>query len=133
VRVELGRLLFGVVIVGSVPLLFLLTLPFLLASLGIGLLISVVSQTQTQAMQLAMFTLLPTLMLSGFVFARQGMPLFFQLVGDLLPMTYYLQILRGVILKGVGLSVLWPQFLTLSLFALATLGVSANRFRKRLD
>ena len=133
VALVLGRLLFGVLIAGSVTLLFVLTLPFLLASLGIGLLISVASRTQTQAMQLAMFTLLPTLMLSGFVFARQSMPLLFQLAGDLLPMTYYLEILRGVILKGVGFGVLWPQFVALSLFAVVVLGLAGSRFRKRID
>lgn len=133
VALLLGRVLFGVVIAGSLVELFLLTLPFLFGSLGIGLLISVASRTQAQAMQMAMFTLLPALLLSGFMFAREAMPLFFQLLGLLIPMTYYLQILRGVILKGVGLNVLWPQFAALSLFALVVLGVAVNLFRKRLD
>jgi ABC-2 type transport system permease protein len=129
----LAWVLFDVQVTGSLILLFLLTIPFLLGSLGIGLLISVVSRTQTQALQMAFFTILPTFMLSGFVFAREGMPLFFQLLGALIPMTYFLQILRGVILKGVGLNVLWPQALVLTLFGIAVLALAVQQFRKRIE
>lgn len=133
IALVLGRVLFGVQITGSLPLLFLLTMPFLLGSLAIGLLISVVSRTQAQAQQLTQFTLLPAIFLSGFMFPREGMPLFFQLLGSLVPMTYFLEILRGIILKGVGLSVLWPQALGLTLFAVAVMFIAVNRFRKTIE
>jgi ABC-2 type transport system permease protein len=129
----LARLLFDVPFVGSLLLLLLLVVPFLLGSLGIGLLISVVSQTQTQALQMGFFTILPTIMLSGLIFAREGMPLFFQLIGYLLPLTYFLQVLRGIILKGVDLSVLWPQALVLTVFAIAVLMMAVSQFRKRVN
>lgn len=129
----LARMLFGIAPVGSLLSLYVMTLPFLLGSLGIGLVISVVSKTQTQALQLAMFTLLPSIFLSGFVFSREGMPLFFQGVGLLVPMTYYLQIVRGIVLKGVGWTVLWPQFLALTVFGMGMLGIAATRFRKTLE
>src|SRR5947208_205578 len=87
-----GRLLFGVEVAGSVGLLAALSVLFLLGSLGIGLLISTVSQTQGQAVQMAMFIILPTLMLSGFMFPREGMPWLIQQLGLLIPLTYYLQI-----------------------------------------
>lgn len=129
----LARLLFDIPFVGSLLLLLLLVVPFLLGSLGIGLLISVVSQTQTQALQMGFFTILPTIMLSGLIFAREGMPLFFQLIGYLLPLTYFLQVLRGIILKGVDLSVLWPQALVLTVFAIAVLMMAVSQFRKRVN
>ncbi len=129
----IGRLLFGVQIQGSVLELLLLTLPFLFGSLGIGLGISVVAKNQSQALQMTMFTLLPSILLSGFLFAREGMPGFFQVLSLVIPMTHYLQILRGVILKGVGVSVLWPQALTLTVFAVVVLGASISRFQKSVE
>lgn len=128
-----GHWVFAVPIAGSVPLLFLLSLPFLLGSLGIGLLISAIARSQQEATQLAQFTNLPAMLLSGFLFERSSMPQLFQWIGDLIPMTYFLQILRGIILKGVTLVVLWTQTLTLSLFAVAVLAVAITQFRKRLD
>jgi ABC-2 type transport system permease protein len=127
-----GRFWFGVAIAGSVPLLGALALLFLLSSLGIGLLISTVSQTQTQAMQVALFVMLPSLLLSGFLFPREGMPWVVRQLGQLIPLTYFLQILRGIVLKGVGLDVLWPQVVPLAAFGVAVFALSANRFRKRL-
>src|SRR5579884_125653 len=128
----IGRYWFEVEIRGNLILLALFSLVFLLGSLGIGLLISTISQTQTQALQLGQFVLLPSLLLSGFMFPREGMPLPLQLVGLFIPLTYFLQILRGIILKGVGIDVLWPQALALTLFGLLVFSVSANRFVKRL-
>ncbi len=125
-----SRVLFGISVQGSVVELFILTLPFLFGSLGIGLAISVVAKNQAQALQMTMFTLLPSILLSGFLYAREAMPLVFQAMSLLIPMTHYLQVLRGVIVKGVGISVLWPQMLALSAFAVLVLGVSVGRFRK---
>ncbi|MFN8556795.1 MAG: ABC transporter permease [Dehalococcoidia bacterium] len=127
------RLLFGVRTAGSLPLLFLMTTPFLLSGLGIGLIISVASRTQAQAQQLAQFVLLPAILLSGFLFAREGMPGLFQAIGLAIPMTYYLHIIRGIMLKGVGMHVLWPEFAALCLFSLVTLVVAAARFRKTIE
>jgi ABC-2 type transport system permease protein len=129
----LGWILFGVTVSGSVLLLLLLTVPFLLGSLGIGLFISVITHTQTQALQMSFFTILPTFLLSGFVFARDGMPLFFQGIGALLPITYYLEILRGVILKGVGLNALWQPTLILFGFGVGVLGLAVRQFRKQIE
>jgi ABC-2 type transport system permease protein len=128
-----GHWLFQVPIAGSLGLLFLLSLPFLLGSLGIGLLISVLARTQSEAQQLAQFTTLPAMLLSGFLFTRESMPQLFQWLGELIPLTYYLQILRGIILKGVPFAVLWTQTLTLSVFAAAVLAVAISQFRKRVD
>jgi ABC-2 type transport system permease protein len=129
----MARVLFGVAVQGSTVELFLLTLPFLFGSLGIGLAISVVARTQAQALQMTMFTLLPSILLSGFLYARESMPWVFQGISAVIPMTYYLQILRGVIVKGVGVGVLWPQLLSLTVFAVVVLGVSVRRFRKTIE
>ena len=129
----IGRFWFGVEFAGSFPLLLALAGLFVLSSLGLGLLVSTVSQTQTQAMQLALFIMLPSIILSGFVFARESMPHPIRELGLLIPLTYFLQILRGVILKGVGVDVLWPQVLALLAFGVTVFGLSANRFRKTLD
>jgi len=127
-----GRVLFGVEIAGSIPLLILLSLLFLLGSLGLGLLISTVSQTQGQAMQIALFVLLPTLLLSGFMFPRETMPWIVQQIGLLIPLTYYLQILRGIILKGVGIQVLWTSTIPLAILSLTVFTLASRRFQKRV-
>lgn len=129
----LGRFWFGVEFAGSFPLLLALALLFVFSSLGLGLLVSTVSQTQTQAMQLALFIMLPSIILSGFVFPREAMPHPIRELGLLIPLTYFLRILRGIILKGVGVEVLWPEVLALAAFGLFVFGLSANRFRKTLD
>lgn len=128
-----GRVLFDVHVAGSLSLLAMLSILFLLGSLGLGLLISTVSQTQGQAMQMAMFVMLPSILLSGFLYPRDGMPFIIRKLGLLVPLTYYLQILRGIMLKGVGLEVLWRQALPLALFSLAVFSLSAWRFQKRID
>jgi ABC-2 type transport system permease protein len=129
----IGRFWFGVEFEGNFLLLLLLAAFFVLSSLGLGLLISTVSQTQTQAMQMALFVMLPSIILSGFVFPREAMPAFIRDLGFLIPLTYFLRILRGIILKGVGVEVLWPEVLALLAFGLLVFGLSANRFRKTMD
>lgn len=133
VALAVGRLWFGVEIVGSLLLLVALSLLFILGSLGIGLLISTVSQTQTQAMQMALFVMLPSVLLSGFMFPREGMPFVIRELSLLIPLTYFLQILRGIILKGVGFDVLWPQAVPLAIFGVVVFAISAGRFRKRVE
>jgi drug efflux transport system permease protein len=132
VALAVGRIVFSVEVAGSMPLLAGLSVLFLLGSLGVGLFISTISQTQTQAMQIAIFFLLPAIVLSGFVFPREGMPWIIQQVGLGIPLTYFLQILRGVILKGVGLETLWTQAAALAVFGVIVFASSAARFQKRL-
>jgi ABC-2 type transport system permease protein len=132
VALGVGRFGFGVEVNGSLLLLLALCGLFLVGSLGVGLLISTVSQTQAQAMQLAVFVMLPSVLLSGFMFARESMPWLIQQLGLAIPLTYFLQILRGIILKGVGLEVLWRQVVPLALFGLVVFTLSATRFQKRI-
>jgi len=132
VALGVGRFWFGVEVQGSLLLLVALSTLFLLSSLGVGLLISTVSQTQTQAMQLALFVMLPSVLLSGFMFPREGMPWIIQQVGLAIPLTYFLQILRGIILKGVGVEVLFGNVLPLAMFGVVVFALSATRFNKRL-
>ncbi|MBI4213808.1 MAG: ABC transporter permease [Chloroflexi bacterium] len=132
VALAVGTFWFGVPFHGSLALLLALSLLFLLGALGIGLLISTVTSNQTQGMQLAMFTILPGVLLSGFMFPREAMPGVLQAISSLIPLTYFLQVLRGTILKGVGLEALWPQALYLAVFALAICTLSVLRFRRSL-
>jgi ABC-2 type transport system permease protein len=129
----LGRLFFDIPIVGSLPLLYALALLFIVASLGIGLLISTVARSQVQAMQLSFFFMLPNILLSGYIFPRAAMPEPAQWIGTLLPLTWFLEILRGVLLKGVGIGVLWEELAALAAFAAVLFGISVRRFSKTLD
>jgi ABC-2 type transport system permease protein len=128
----LSYVLFGVGIAGSLPLLVVLMFFFLLGSLGIGLLISTIARTLTQATQFSGLIMMPSILLAGFLFPREGMPPIAQFIGYFIPLTYFLQILRGIILKGVGLDVLWPNVLPLVIFSVAVFALSANRFQKRM-
>jgi ABC-2 type transport system permease protein len=125
---------FGIAIKGSVVLLFVLTGFFLLTTLGVGLFVSTVSKTQQQAMMTVIFfILMPMMYISGFVFPIENMPKVLQILSLGIPMRYYLVVIRSVILKGVGLSVLWPQALVLLAMGVAILTASALRFHKKLD
>jgi ABC-2 type transport system permease protein len=128
-----GVLMFGVPINGSLPLLLLLAALFLATTLGIGLFISTISNTQQEAMTSAMFSTLPTIFLSGFIFPLAAMPVALQWVSYLVPLRYFLIIVRGIVLKGVGLEALWSEVIALAVFALAIMSLAAWRFRKRLD
>jgi ABC-2 type transport system permease protein len=127
-------LLFGIAVSGSLLLLLALSAVFLLTTLGLGLLISTVSRNQQQAMMTAVFfVMLPMVFLSGFVFPIENMPASIQALTYLLPLRYYFVIVRGLFLKGVGLRELWPEALALLVFGIAIFGISALRFRKRLE
>ena len=128
-----GWLLFRVPMRGSLPLLYLLTLAFIVAMLGLGLLVSTVARSQAQAMQISFFLLLPNILLSGFMFPREAMPAPAQWLGLALPLTYYLRILRGVLLKDVGLEYLWRDALVLAAFATALVAVSVRKFAKTIE
>jgi ABC-2 type transport system permease protein len=128
----LGKLLFDVPMRGSLTLLYLLIAPFIIASLAMGLFISAVTKTQVQAMQLSFFLIMPNILLSGFMFPRDAMPLPAQWLGAALPLTYFLTILRGILLKGVGITELWRETLILSAFAVALIMLSVRRFSKTI-
>ncbi len=128
-----GVLIFGVPINGSLPLLLLLAALFLATNLGIGLFISTISNTQQEATTLTMFTTLPTFFLSGFFFPIAAMPRVLQWISYAVPLRYFLIIVRGIVLKGVGAGALWPEIIPLSIFAVVIMGGAALRFHKRLD
>ncbi|MGH7608002.1 MAG: ABC transporter permease [Gemmatimonadales bacterium] len=129
----LGRFVFDVPISGNVGLLFAIALLFIVASLALGLFISTLVRTQQQAMQASFFFVLPNVLLSGFMFPRQAMPLVFQWLGALLPLTHFLKVLRGILLKGVGAAALWPEMLILAGFAAGLIALAVRRFHKTLD
>ncbi|HEV8599538.1 MAG TPA: ABC transporter permease [Gemmatimonadales bacterium] len=129
----LGRLLFQVPIRGSLPMLYLMALPFVLASLAIGLFFSTLVRTQLQSMQLGFLFILPNILLSGFMFPREAMPPLAQWIGAALPLTYFLRILRGILLKGTGLAAFWREALTLVGFAVLLIGLSVRRFHKTIE
>jgi ABC-2 type transport system permease protein len=126
------RLLFGLVPAGSTLLLVLLSACFLLSTLGLGLLVSTVSKNQQQAMMSALFfVMLPMIFLSGFAFPIENMPKMIQYVTYALPLRYYFVIIRGIYLKGAGLSTLWDETLLLLVFGILVLGISIARFKKQ--
>jgi ABC-2 type transport system permease protein len=125
---------FGIPIKGSVPLLFGLTGFFLLTTLGLGLFVSTISKTQQQAMMTAQFFILqPMMYISGFTFPVENMPHILQGISHLIPMSYYLVIVRSIILKGVGISSLWFEALALLGMGAVILVASVLRFHKKLE
>ncbi len=126
-------LIFRIPFRGSALLLLGCAILFLLTSLGVGLFISTVSQTQQQAMMGSFFFFQPAFMLSGFAFPIRNMPVAIQYLSYLDPLRYFVEIVRGIFLKGTGIAALWPQILALSVFGLIIMGMSALRFHKRLD
>lgn len=132
VALLVGILVFDLPVRGSIFLLYVLTSFFLLASLGLGILISTLSATQMQAMQMSFFVIMPSFLLTGFMFPRESMPWLFNVLGNLFPLTFYLQILRGIILKGIGLNMLWMPTLSLLLFIAIVLLLSIKKFKKKL-
>lgn len=133
VALLVGVIVFDLPIRGSIGLLYGLTSLFIIASLTLGVLISSLSKTQMQAMQMSFLIFLPSILLSGFIFPRDAMPALFYWLGNLIPLTYYLEILRGIVLKGNSISLLWGQILALVVFISATLGLSIKKFTKTLD
>ncbi|MCC7237135.1 MAG: ABC transporter permease [Bryobacterales bacterium] len=122
------RFIFQVPIHGSLVLLYLFSLPFVLTVMGVGLLISTRAQTQAEAFQMAMGTLLPSVFLSGYIFLIENMPVGFQAISWLIPATYYIAIVRGVVLRGAGLAELWPQAAVLVLMGCLSVVLAARAF-----
>ena len=128
-----GRVIFDIPLRGSLVLLYVVALVFILASLGVGLLVSTVARTQAQAMQLSFFFMLPNILLSGYVFPREAMPEPAQWLGLALPLTYFLKVLRRILLMGVGAEHIWREWLTLFGIAIVLLVVSIKRFSKTIE
>jgi ABC-2 type transport system permease protein len=128
-----GVLLFDVPVNGSLWHLYAGASLFIAASLALGLLISTLAQTQFQAMQMGFLTMLPSILLSGFVFPFAGMPEVVQWLAQILPLTHFNDIVRGVVLRGASLAVLGEPLLKLSILVVVAIGLAALRFRKRLD
>ena len=129
----LGWLVFDVPVQGSLGLFYAISLAFIIANLGLGLFFSTVARNQQQAMMLGFIYLLPNILLSGFMFPREAMPEAAQWIGSLLPLTYYLEVLRGIILREAGLPALWQETVVLIGFALVLISASVVRFSKSLD
>jgi len=131
VAVTMGVVVFGVPLRGSIPFLFSQATLFLIGSLGLGIFISAAIKSQLLATQIAMLaTYLPSLLLSGLLFDINGMPPVLRLITHVVPARYFITVLRGVFLKGVGPEVLWPQSLGMVVFAVAGLGLAVRALRQ---
>ena len=133
VTLLLASLWFHVPIKGSLALLYALLLMFFFSTLGVGAMISAVSKNFQQAAQMSQLILLPSILLSGFIFPRESLPPALQAVGAVFPLTYFIVIIRGILIKGVGLEFLWRQILPMVAIGLAVFAVAINRFEKRID
>jgi ABC-type multidrug transport system, permease component len=128
-----ARYLFGVPMVGSVPLLYGVALFFIAANLAVGITFSTLAKNQLQAVQMAFFFFLPSILLSGFMFPFRGMPEWAQWIGSCLPLTHFLRIVRGVLLKGNGIAEIAPHLWPLMVFLVAAMTVGVKRYRQTLD
>lgn len=128
-----AHFLFQVPLVGSLPLLLAVSLVFIAANLGVGLTFSTLARNQLQAMQMAFFFFLPSILLSGFMFPFRGMPVWAQRIGEVLPLTHYLRIVRGILLKGNGIAEIVPNLWPIALFLLVVLSIGLKRYRQTLD
>ncbi len=128
-----GIVLFGVPVRGSLPDLYLASLVFIAASLSLGLMISTLASTQFQAMQITVFMFLPSILLSGFMFPFQSMPMPAQWLAEVLPLTHYVRLVRGILLRGASLGELQLELWILAVFTAAMMALAVMRFRKRLD
>ncbi len=131
--VAVGRFWFGVPFRGSLWLFLWLSFMYVFCGLGLGLLISTISQTQTQAQQLVGLSMLLGMILGDFIFPRSAMPLIPRLIGGLFPLTYFIAISRGIILKGVGLGALWEQVFALFVYMVVIIVFASRAFRQRLE
>ena len=128
-----SRILFHVPIIGSPLLLFVVALSFIAANLAVGITFSTVAQNQLQAMQMSFFFFLPSILLSGFMFPFRGMPQWAQNIGEVLPLTHFLRIVRGVLLKGNTFHDIFPDIWPIALFAVIVLIIGVKRYRQTLD
>jgi ABC-2 type transport system permease protein len=133
VVLTVAKLVFGVPFLGSLPLLLAGVGLFVMALVILGYLISTVARTQMQAMQLAFFYFLPSLLLSGFMFPYRGMPVWAQVLGEALPLTHFLRLVRAIMLKGADFPAVAQQLSVLALFVLGFAVLALTRFRRTLD
>lgn len=133
VSLLVGLAVFGIPVRGSLSLLYILTTLYITASLTLGILISTAAKNQMQAMMMSFLVFLPSILLSGFIFPRESMPLFFRGLSAVFPMTYYVEIIRGILLKGNGLSALWTQAAALLLFIALTFGGAVKKFSRTMN
>ena len=133
VILALGMWLFRVPVRGSVLDVYIASVLLILANLTLGLLISARAQSQFQAMQMTMFVFLPSILLSGFMFPFAGMPRVVQWLAEILPLTHFLRLIRGIMLRGAGLLEMWPEVVALVAFTIVMMAAAILRFRKRLD
>ncbi len=129
----IAHLLFRVPIYGNIFLLLICALAFIAANLAIGLTFSSIAKNQLQAMQMSFFYFLPSILLSGFLFPFAGMPVWAQYLGQILPLTHFLRIVRGIMLKGNGFIDIWSEVLAIIIFALVVLAIGVSRYRRTLD
>lgn len=129
----IAHLVFRVPTDGSMVLLLIATLPFIAANLAVGLTFSSIAKNQLQAMQMAFFFFLPSILLSGFMFPFRGMPEWAQYVGQILPLTHFVRIVRGIMLKGNGITDIWQDVWPLILFTLVALSIGLRRYKRTLD
>lgn len=129
----ISKFLFEIPIQGSVSLLLLLCLPFIAANLAMGLTFSTIATSQLQAVQAALFFFLPSMLLSGFMFPFRGMPEWAQWIGNILPLTHFLVIARGILLKGNGFLEVWPELIPILVFTFVTMFIGVKRYRQTLD
>jgi ABC-2 type transport system permease protein len=125
--------LFHVPMIGSPGLLLTSALAFIVANLAMGITFSTLAKNQLQAMQMSFFFFLPSLLLSGFMFPFRGMPRWAQLIGEAFPLTHFLRIVRGILLKGNGLAEIAPELWPIGLFAVIALVIGVTRYRQTLD
>ena len=128
-----GQLIFNVPLIGSLTLLLAMTLLFVACNVTLGYTISTVARSQLQAMQMTFFVFLPSILLSGFMFPFKGMPGWAQTIGEIIPLTHFLRIVRGVMLKGTNFAEIWPNVWPLFLFLLAAGSIALLRYRRTLD
>jgi ABC-2 type transport system permease protein len=128
-----ARFVFGVPFAGSLLAIYLAALLFIAANLTVGITLSSIAQNQLQAMQLTVFYFLPSLLLSGFMFPFAGMPRWAQFIGNLLPLTYFNRLVRGILLKGNGWADLWPSVWPVALFMVVVMGIALRFYRRTLD
>jgi ABC-2 type transport system permease protein len=128
-----ARWMFDVPFVGSVTALYTVALVFIAANLTVGITLSSLAQNQLQAMQLTFFYFLPGILMSGFMFPFQGMPRWAQWIGNLLPMTYFIRLVRGILLKGNDWVDLWPSVWPLMIFTGVVMTIALVFYRRTLD
>jgi ABC-2 type transport system permease protein len=128
-----SKFLFNVPIVGSVPLLLVLTFFFIVENLAVGITFSTIAKNQLQAVQMAFFFFLPSLLLSGYMFPFRGMPGWAQDIGEVLPLTHFLRVVRGILLKGNGFAEIAPDLWPIALFLVVMLAIGIKRYRQTLD